>query len=131
MARKSKKEIHSKSEDELRHIELGWKILEAKILYYEPPAELMNAGLDISDSEYDSMELEYLGLCVRLNKPNTVVHKEYPGFDFNKIGHGMMEVDWSRPSASAALRKLYVKAGIPENQRRDFGTWHSSKRKKK
>ena len=116
--------------EEKRFIELSWRILEAKIIYYSPPVELLGKGLEITDQEYDSMELEYLNLCVKLGKVNNVVHKEYPGFDFDKIGSGMMEVDWNRPSCSAALKRLYIKANVPEELRREFGTWHSKERKK-
>lgn len=115
--------------DEKRFAELSWKLIEAKILYYSCPAELINCGLEISDAEYDKMEHEYLSLCVKLNRPNTISHDNYslyPGLEA-----GMMEVDWNRPSVSCALKRLYIKAGIPEEQHRDFGTWYVKPKKKK
>lgn len=110
----------SVSENRKRFIKLGWKIIEAKILYYDPPAELEQYANDnmLTDYEYDQMEVEYLRLCKELGEQNTVVHKEYSGLEVD--GDGMMEVDWTRPSVNCALNKLYNKANIPEKDRRYF-----------
>lgn len=96
-------------------------LLEAKILYYQPPIELVDYAAEHtpSDQEYDRWEVEYLELCRELGVENTLVHKSWPGFE-DVPGDGMMEVDWSRPSADCALQAIYRKAGIPEGARRSL-----------
>lgn len=98
--------------NEKRHIQLSWKIIEAKILYYSPgeiSESFINENLP-SDADYDAMELEYLYLCRLLGLENTVVHKEHPGF--KAPGKGMLEVDWTRPSVLLAYDKLKKLDGI-------------------
>jgi hypothetical protein len=91
-----------------RYIDLGWKIIEWKLMYYQPERvhESRRAALTIPDEEYDEAEREYLKLCLKLKLPNTVVHKTYPGFE--KVDHSlaMMEIDLRRPSVQLAARKL-------------------------
>lgn len=81
------------------HVELSWRIIEAKIMYYQP-GELGEAFVQKympTDADFDAMEQRYLELCDKLNLPNTVSHKD---------GNGMMEVDWDRPSVKLAHSKL-------------------------
>lgn len=110
-----------------RFIKLGWSLIEAKIMYYENPIDLQGKGLEITDAEYDAMEHEYLKLCVKLGKKNTISHDNYAMYGLEA---GMMEVDWNRPSCSSALKRLYHKAGIPD-MFRELGTWHAPTPKKK
>jgi hypothetical protein len=91
--------------DSQRHIHLSWEIIKYKLLYYQPSKRYKEKFRPISDDEYDAMELEYLNLCLALNKPNTVVHKDYAGLKVT--GDGMMEVDLSRPSVQLVLDRLY------------------------
>ena len=96
--------------DKRRFIELSYRIIECKILYYNE--ELIAPGyrerLGVTDEEYDKMEMEYLRLCKLLGYPNTVVHKSY-----GALGGGedtaMMEVDYTRPSVHLVLRKWGIK----------------------
>jgi hypothetical protein len=119
--------------DKKRFIKLGWELIEFKILYYQPPPELQAYAEEVlpTDEKYDLLEQEYLGLCRTLDKPNTVVHKAYVGFEDVK-GEGMMEIDWNRKSVDCALQALYNKAGIPKELHRSF--WNpplESKKKRK
>lgn len=84
---------------------LSWEILKHKVIYYKP-SEKYNSALaaTISDAEYDAMEIEYLGLCLELGRPNTLVHKEYAGVI--SCGAGMLEVDESRPSVQFMIQYL-------------------------
>jgi hypothetical protein len=97
--------------DYKRHVHLSWKILENKIMYYQPrelSEKFINANL-IPDEQYDALEIEYLTLCHILKVPNTLVHKEYPNLP--KVdGAGMMEVDWSRPSVMMVYDTLMKKS---------------------
>ena len=96
-----------------RRVDLSWAIIEAKILYYDPkelPESFVERKLP-SDARYDAMEREYLDLCVALNQPNTVVHKEYAGL--RPRGAGMFELDWERPSVKLAHEKL-LREAFPE-----------------
>lgn len=86
---------------------LSWKILEHKILYYEPEKFKMSFlnKKSIPDNEYDVLEIRYLELCRELKRPNYLVHKEYEQFkDVEDIS--MIELDWKRPSVNRAFDKL-------------------------
>lgn len=86
---------------------LSWKILEHKILYYEPEKFKMSFlnKKSIPDNEYDALEIRYLQLCRELKQPNYLVHKEYEEFkDVEDIS--MIELDWTRPSVNRAFDKL-------------------------
>lgn len=104
MALKIKKNTHA-----LRLAKLSWTILEAKLLYYYPEKikEEYHEKLEISDAEYDALEIEYLTLCRTLGRENTLVHKVYEGFE-DVAGDGMIEVDFSRPSVNCVLKKYGV-----------------------
>lgn len=78
-----------------RFIDISWKLIEAKILYYKFPCCVI-----LSDSEYDSLEKEYLTLCKELKEPNTV--------------QSMVGVDMSKPSVQTALVKLIKQEIINE-----------------
>jgi len=102
--------------------ELSWKILEAKILYYDPVAELASLPM-LSDAEYDNLEVEYLKRCKAEGHVNYLVHKQYPGFEDVGFDKACMEVDWNRPSSAVALNRLYIKANVDVQFRRSFGPW--------
>jgi hypothetical protein len=91
-----------------RHIDLGWKIIEWKLMYYRP--EMVHpswrADLTISDEDYDEAEQDYLYHCAKYKLPNTVVHKTYPGLEKIDYRHAMVEVDLSRPSVQLVVKKL-------------------------
>jgi hypothetical protein len=91
-----------------RRLELGWRIIEWKLMYYHPEKvhPSRRADYTISDEAYDEAEREYLTLCLKLKKINSVVHKTYPGFEKVDHSYAMMEVDLSRPSVQLVLRKL-------------------------
>lgn len=97
-----------------RHVELSWRLIELKTMYYMP--HLVHASwhddLTVPDAVYDEMERRYLALCRELGVENTVVHKSYPGFD-DVPGDGMMEIDRERPSVQLVLRKLGQKRRAP------------------
>lgn len=99
---------------ERRHVELSWRLIEYKAMYYAP--ELVHASwhdhLTVSDELYDGLEVRYLGLCRETGRPNTIVHKAYPGYD-DVPGDGMMEIDRDRPSVRLVLRKLAEKRRVP------------------
>jgi len=71
-------------DDDKQHVELSWRILEAKLMYYRP--ELVHASwhnhLTITDSQYDAIEDTYRILCKRLNKECYAVNMV--GFDLEK-----------------------------------------------
>ena len=71
--------------DKERFIKLSWEILEHKVNYY------ILSRTTVDDHVYDNLEQEYLKLCVKLDEPNSLVHKEYEGITGYK-GEGMMEV---------------------------------------
>lgn len=90
---------------------LSWKIIEWKLMYYNP--ELVkpefHSQLEIPDYEYDAREEEYVNLCLELNKPNTVAHKWSQSLDSPKLrslSEGtMVEPDLTRPSVQLVLKK--------------------------
>lgn len=101
--------------DKARYIELSYRIIEAKIMYYYP--ELIRAGfhegLTISDDEFDKMQIEYLTLCRDNDFENTVCHNYFPGLDEITVrGRGMFEVDFKRPVVHLIMRKW----GVPKWQ---------------
>lgn len=68
-------------------IELSWKLLKAKVIYYLYPCRD-----NISDFEYDHLERQYLKGCKELHKENTI--------------QNMVEVDQNRPSVKLVINKL-------------------------
>ncbi len=87
---------------------LIWKIIEAKILYYQPDVEWKGGFVDSkmpTDAEYDMLEQSYLTLCRELEEENTLVHKTYPGFE-DVVGDGMMEIDWDDPDVKEVYEAL-------------------------
>ena len=95
-----------------RFIKISWQLIEAKILYYCPPQEIMrvpHSHLLLTDQEYDALEQEYLELCVKLGKPNTIAHKGYEKYG---LSAGMMEVDMSHSSVQLAMQKLYLRLNL-------------------
>lgn len=94
------------SPSEARFNFLSWEIIKHKLLYYYPHKRYLSKFKPISDDEYDAMEREYLELCVKLGRPNTVVHKEYAGIDVD-YSQAMMEVDLERPSVRCVQDKLF------------------------
>jgi len=90
--------------DQQRHAWLSWEIIKHKLLYYKPSKRYKAKFKPITDEEYDRLEREYLDLCIKLDLPNTVVHKEYVGVSVK--GDGMMEVDMERPSVRLVSMKL-------------------------
>lgn len=70
-----------------RFVRLSWILLKAKVKYYLFP-DIDN----ITDSEYDSMEREYLQLCKLLIRENSI--------------QSMVGVDTSRPSVRAVIAKI-------------------------
>lgn len=101
---------------EQEFVALSWRLIEWKVAYYKPEAVHSSRYGDytVSDDAYDAAEVRYLTLCRELGKPNTIVHKGWPGFE-DLIGpHTMMEVDTSRPSVQLVMAKLgSIKAGKP------------------
>lgn len=95
-----------------RFINLGWSLIEYKLVYYYP--DLINPDMlrkyTISDLEYDALEIEYLHLCKKLKYPNRHVHKSYSGFE-DVEDQSQFEIDFDRPSVQLVLSKL----GINEN----------------
>ncbi len=90
----------------LTHLEfckLSWQILEAKIKYYLTPE-----FVTINDTDYDSMEIQYLTYCRDTGTINTLVHKMYPGMEDMDYSHAMMEIDESRPSVQLAMSKIFA-----------------------
>lgn len=76
--------------------DLSWKIIEAKILYYQPDTSWDKSFIEqkmLTDAQYDEIEKQYLTTCRELGEENDLVHKSYPGFE-DVPGDGMMEVDW-------------------------------------
>ena len=92
----------------LRFHYLTWKLIEYKVAYYLPDRVHYSRrdDYDIPDAEYDELEREYLTLCRKFDRPNTLVHKGYPGFEDIDNKHAMMEVDESRYSVQLVLSKL-------------------------
>lgn len=93
-----------------RYIELSYRLIEYKIMYYYPDliSEGYHDGLTISDNEYDKLEMEYLRICKTLGYKNTIVHKGYPGLE-DVPGEGMFEVDFTRPAVHLVMRKWGIK----------------------
>jgi hypothetical protein len=87
---------------------LTWRIIEWKVAYYRPEAvhESRRADLVITDEAYDAAELRYLTLCRLLGRWNTLVHKDYPGFEDVPSHNAMQEVDERRPSVQLVMSKL-------------------------
>jgi len=67
-----------------RFVELSWKILEYKFMYYHPDRvdPKFHEALTISDFEYDKLESEYKSLCQELNKKSTAT--DMIGFPVSK-----------------------------------------------
>ena len=109
-AKKSTPTPKNENGDKRRFIELTYKIIEAKVLYYNE--ELISPGyrkaLRVSDDIYDQWEVEYLKLCKKLGYKNAVVHKVYAGLE-DVPGEGMMEVDFKRPVVHLVMRKWGIK----------------------
>lgn len=85
--------------------DLIWQIIEAKILYYQPDVEWVGGFVDSrmpTDAEYDNLEQSYLTICREMGEENTLVHKQYPGFE-DITGEGMMEIDLEDPD----VREVY------------------------
>jgi len=82
-----------------RFTQLSWGIIEYKMFYYysHEVDSSWHKVLHVPDWKYDAFEDEYVELCKTLGKENTVVHK---------VGNGMMEVDFTRPSCKLVLSKL-------------------------
>lgn len=90
------------------YIDLSWKIIEAKVLYYQPSTNWEQAFIDErmpTDAQYDLMEQEYLKACREIGENNDLVHKAYPGFE-DVPGDGMMEVDWEDPDVKEVYEAL-------------------------
>ena len=89
-------------------VRLSWALIEYKAMYYQPNLvhESRHDDLTIDDDTYDRLERRYLELCLELGRPNTVVHKSYPGFEAVDMSAAMMEIDQTRPSVQLVLRKL-------------------------
>jgi hypothetical protein len=93
--------------DEERFVELSWALIEFKFCYYKPEGVHVTrkARYEIPDDVYDQLEQEYLRLCLKLDRPNTVAHKSYA--DIGEVpGEGMFEIDMNRPSVQRVARKL-------------------------
>jgi hypothetical protein len=89
------------------HARLSWKIIEAKILYFQSKGfnEVFVDKHTPLDSDFDKMERRYLELCVELSLPNTVAEiSKYT--DLNPTGPGMLEIDFTRPSVQLAHSRL-------------------------
>ena len=86
-----------------RFIEIGWDLIKYKLAYYYPDmiSEEFLGELTIPDSEYDSLEKEYISLCRELKERNTIVHKDQD----DELGTGMFEVDFNRPCVHLVLSK--------------------------
>jgi hypothetical protein len=96
-----------KTELEKELAEIATKILDAKILYFQPKKlseNFVNATLP-SDEVYNAMERRYLNLCKRLNHPNTLV-AEHAALSVGVGGPGMFEVDHARADVMAAYQSL-------------------------
>ena len=89
-----------------RHIELSWKLIGYKMMYYTPEQVHLSwkKELDITDCDYDKLEKEYLRLCLQLSLPNTVAGQT--AVDGTLVeGSGMIELDKSRHSVSLVCKK--------------------------
>ena len=75
--------------DEQEYVQLCWKILEAKCIYYRLNGVHKKA---VSDADYDVMERRYRLLSAKLNKEPTTVT--------------MVGFDASRPSCQSVMEKL-------------------------
>ena len=95
------------SDNEARFVRLSWALIEYKVMYYRPHLvhESRHEGLTIHDETYDTLEIRYLTLCRELGHQNTIVHKDYPGFE-DIDGEPMIEIDEDRPSVQLVLDKL-------------------------
>ena len=93
---------------EQEHTNLGWRIIEWKVAYYLPDRvhPSRRQDLEVSDDFYDEAEKRYLTLCRELGSRNSVVHKDWPGFEDVGTEHAMMEVDEDRPSVQLVISKL-------------------------
>jgi hypothetical protein len=58
-------------ENEKRHVQISWELLEHRYRYW------VIDDTNISDQEYDALDREYLSLCNKLKKPNTVSSSGY------------------------------------------------------
>lgn len=85
---------------------LSWRLLAHKLMYYYPEKvhPSWQKELDISDADYDALEQEYLRLCIKLGKPNTVAGQSTVDGE-TVSGDGMTQLDLSRPSVSLVLFK--------------------------
>lgn len=69
-----------------RYTKLSWDLLRYKVAYYCYDTSL------VADATYDELEREYVALCKKLKKPNTV--------------QSMVGVDLNRPSVQLVKDKL-------------------------
>lgn len=85
---------YEKSESEQRFIELGWKLMEWKLMYYRPDLvhRDWHVQLSVNDQIYDKNENEYRELAKTLGREPTAVD--------------MVDFDTTRPSSRLILDKF-------------------------
>lgn len=88
-----------------RFVELSWKIIESKMVYYRPDLVHKDhiAKLTISDAEYDRLENEYKRLANKLNLPASA--HEMVGFDLDRPCCRMV-AEWYGLSAKAQEMRI-------------------------
>jgi hypothetical protein len=86
-------------DDNKQHIELSWRILEAKLMYYRPELvhKSWHSHLAMTDSQYDAMEDTYRVLCERLNKKCYAV--DMVGFDLERPSGRLVCSKYQMPKA--------------------------------
>ena len=75
-------------------VQLSWRLLEYKLMYYNPDRvhSSWNEALTIPDSDYDQLESQYKTLGNSLGLPLSVTE--------------MVDFDFSRPSCKLVMKKL-------------------------
>ena len=90
-----------------KHIQLSWDLIGYKMMYYYPEEvdTSWHKKLTVTDEAYDTLEKEYLRLCLELGIPNTVAGQS--SVDGKEVrGEGMTQIDLERPSVRLAKFKF-------------------------
>ena len=91
--------------DEQKYIQLGWRIMELKLMYYLP--ELVHKSwhqhLTLTDHQYDVIENDYVTLCNKLGKEPTA--SNMVEFDINRSSARLVLSKYGHPKPKKKLKR--------------------------
>ena len=97
------------SKDLKRYIELCWRLLELKLMYYcsSDVHDDWIEHLTVPDSEYDALEAEYCLLAKGLGESTRLSHKNWHDYVSNDT-QGIDEFPFDSPSGKLVLQKYIL-----------------------